>query len=189
MRRSSLLMSVLVLGGLFARLTPALAEKPCADRPILPNPEKTLSEELVAVLDQTQSPDVFLATVLVLEKVKGDPKCVIPAVLRNAERLRVFEVGSNKPTKNRQVLLKMMVSFLTANDAPSLTISSSSVDFKMLVSSLASNDDPPLSAPAKEPTRASLREHLMRWGLYCPSDGWLEECREEPLWGYTRINR
>jgi hypothetical protein len=44
-------------------------------------------EELIALLDETQSRDTYLATVLVLSRLGGEAKPALPAALRNAERL------------------------------------------------------------------------------------------------------
>src|SRR5207245_2151527 len=44
-------------------------------------------EELIALLDETQSRDTYLATVLVLSRLGSEAKPALPAALRNAEQL------------------------------------------------------------------------------------------------------
>jgi hypothetical protein len=50
-----------------------------------------LTKELLAILQETRSPDVFLLTVGCLEQMGTDPAVAIPAILRNAERLGILK--------------------------------------------------------------------------------------------------
>jgi hypothetical protein len=47
--------------------------------------------ELVAILNETDSKDTFLVTVLLLKKLGAESKPALPAVVRNAERLAIFK--------------------------------------------------------------------------------------------------
>ncbi len=152
--RRGLLLGVLVLGIACARLQAASVDIDRGSDPAptpMPPGEKTLSEELVAVLDKTQSSDVFLATVRVLEKVKCDPKVVIPAVLRNAERLRIYESGADSVTGQGSIILKAVEALLAANGSTETH-----------------------GTGPKRPC-VLLHQHLLRWGLSSPEDAPPEE--------------
>jgi hypothetical protein len=54
-------------------------------------PNAKLVAELMDILNETESPDTFLLTLTCLESVEVEPVAVLPALLRNAERLGITE--------------------------------------------------------------------------------------------------
>jgi hypothetical protein len=55
------------------------------------SPPPSIVSDLVAVLGQTRSKDVFAATVLALGQMGAAARPALPAILKNAERLGVLE--------------------------------------------------------------------------------------------------
>jgi len=77
---------------------PATSEPlpPTADRPPCPRwtsgkPEDDLVGGLVAILDETRSPDTLLVTVKALADLGPRARAAVPAVIRSAERLGVLK--------------------------------------------------------------------------------------------------
>jgi hypothetical protein len=60
------------------------------------SPENTQVQELIKILNETKSPAVLVATAMALAPLGDKAKVAVPAILRNAERLKVLdEVGNN----------------------------------------------------------------------------------------------
>jgi hypothetical protein len=53
--------------------------------------EEQLVQELVKILNETKSPQTLLATTLALMPMGKKAQAAVPAIIRNAERLKVFE--------------------------------------------------------------------------------------------------
>lgn len=52
--------------------------------------EADYADELVKILDTTKSPHTYVLTLMLLVKAKGNRARVVPAALRNADRLGIF---------------------------------------------------------------------------------------------------
>jgi hypothetical protein len=73
-----------------------------------------LAQDLVAILNETKSPDVLLMTMETLAELKAEPHLVIPAIIRNAERLNLLEGICTSETRNRdQKKILEMLEFFT----------------------------------------------------------------------------
>jgi hypothetical protein len=66
---------------------------------------------MVSILNETRSTDAFIATILALHRAKVDGKLVVPAIIRNAERLKLFaDTDPNKEgTTHQQILMKSVM--------------------------------------------------------------------------------
>jgi hypothetical protein len=111
-------------------MNPLRANKPCIVRPVYVVSVGTrngtaesalrasknieLTQALVAILNETQSPDVLLMTMETLAELKAEPRLVIPALIRNAERLNMLEGICTSDTRNRdQKKILDMLEFFT----------------------------------------------------------------------------
>src|SRR5258708_3194104 len=56
-----------------------------------PKPRTELVEEMIDLLNKTDSSDTFFVALKLLEPLKTDAKMAIPAIMRNAERLGIFK--------------------------------------------------------------------------------------------------
>src|SRR5438876_414320 len=127
MRRNRVLYGLLVLGGLLVSLQGAAAgDQPGSvplplGHPRTPPPFTDESErseeflkEMVSILNETRSSDAFLATVLALHRAKVDGKLVVPAIIRNEERLKVFaDTDPKNGTDQQQTVLKCVLLLIT----------------------------------------------------------------------------
>jgi peroxiredoxin len=78
-----------LLAGLICLSVPAVAQ--CQPEPLVGKPGPDLVEEMIELLNKTDSTDTFFITLKLLEGMKQDAKMVIPAIMRNAERLGIFK--------------------------------------------------------------------------------------------------
>ncbi|MCI0456229.1 MAG: hypothetical protein L0Z62_04515 [Gemmataceae bacterium] len=88
MRGSGMLCGLLILGGLLGGVRPVRADEGSI-RPPAVGHDPFLSE-LLAILNETRSPDAFLVTISILQEMKPEARLVVPAIIRNAERLKLF---------------------------------------------------------------------------------------------------
>ncbi len=119
MRRVRLLAGVLIVAGCLAGGKVALAgDSPQGDQPFIPPAVRSSSEEqfvgdMVSILNETQSPDAFLATVLALHRAKVEGKRVVPAIIHNAERLKLFaDTPPEQGTEQQKAVLKCVLLLL-----------------------------------------------------------------------------
>jgi hypothetical protein len=59
-------------------------------------------EDLLSILDETKSPDAFMLTLRCLDDDKADPRVLIPAAIRNAERLGILRDHGGKEGRKQE---------------------------------------------------------------------------------------
>jgi hypothetical protein len=67
-----------------------------------PQKSAALVEQLVALLNETKSKETFTVTLIVLQKLGTEAKSAVPAILRNADRLGLFEGALSGDSKGKQ---------------------------------------------------------------------------------------
>jgi hypothetical protein len=72
--------------------------------------KEDMVRELLALLDETKSLDTFVNTVHVLLDIKADSRLVVPAILRNADRLRIY----SRRESGREVIGAMLEDAMTS---------------------------------------------------------------------------
>jgi hypothetical protein len=133
MRRNRLLCTLLALGAIVGGTVGVLAaekpgnkhpnnvETPCAQgcvcapcSPSAADPAATeFVHELVAVLNETRSSDAFIATVLALHRAGVDGKLVVPAIIKNAERLKLFvDTNPDQGTAQQKTIMEAVLLML-----------------------------------------------------------------------------
>src|SRR5207244_8896475 len=79
---------------------PSLPSGPVADHGVVPG--AGFIDELVSILNETRSPDAFLVTLSILQELKPEARAVVPAIIRNAERLRLLKrTNPDQPTEQQ----------------------------------------------------------------------------------------
>src|SRR5271166_5996232 len=117
MRTNRLLCSLLALGGMLVCLRGAAAYEPVPPPPTIPNVdplsvpedkagEREFVQDLVSILNETRSSDAFIATVLALHRAGVDGKLVVPAIIKNAERLKLFaDTNADQGTVQQKTIM------------------------------------------------------------------------------------
>jgi hypothetical protein len=94
----------------------ACVAAPCAD--------EALVRELLVVLKETKSQDTFCMTVQILGTMKADGRLVVPAIIRNAERLKITE-GMLRPesewTTQQEIVARGLQFFIAGKETPGVT--------------------------------------------------------------------
>jgi hypothetical protein len=69
--------------------------------------------ELVSILNETRSPDAFLVTLSILQEIKPEARTVVPVIIRNAERLRLFKrTNPDQPTEQQKMIVECIAALL-----------------------------------------------------------------------------
>jgi hypothetical protein len=69
--------------------------------------------ELISILNETRSPDAFLVTLSILQEIKPDARAVVPVIIRNAERLRLFKrTDPDQPTEPQKMIVECIAALL-----------------------------------------------------------------------------
>ena len=69
--------------------------------------------ELIAILNETHSPDAFLVTLSIMQEIKPEARVVVPAIIRNAERLRLFKrTDPDQPTEQQKMIVECIAVLL-----------------------------------------------------------------------------
>jgi hypothetical protein len=82
-----------------------------------------LAAELVAILNETESVDTFLLTMSCLEAARPNAELVVPALIRNADRLGItkgISSGKNR-TEQQEALLNTLEQLLKEHEEPEPT--------------------------------------------------------------------
>jgi hypothetical protein len=75
--------------------------------------------ELISILNETRSPDAFLVTLSILQEVKPEARVVVPAIIRNAERLRLFKrTDPDQPTEQQKMIVECIAALLKKDTDP-----------------------------------------------------------------------
>jgi hypothetical protein len=78
-----------------------------------------LARELLAILNETRSPDTFLVTLSMLQVVKVEARLAVPAIIRNAERLRIFKrTNPDQPTEQQKMIVECIAELLKKDREP-----------------------------------------------------------------------
>jgi hypothetical protein len=83
-------------------------------------PEDPYVADLLDLIKETKSVDAFLVTVSLLAETKGEKKRFIPAVIRNAERLGIYErftIKEQEPGAQAAALLTGLIDRLKGGEA------------------------------------------------------------------------
>jgi hypothetical protein len=73
--------------------------------------------ELITILNETRSSDAFIATVLALHRAGVDGKLVVPAIIKNAERLKLFiDTNPDQGTAQQKTILKAVMLMLKKSE-------------------------------------------------------------------------
>jgi hypothetical protein len=76
--------------------------------------------ELISILNETRSPDAFLVTLSILQEIKPEARTVVPAIIRNAERLRLFKrTDPDQPTEQQKMIVECIAVLLKKDNDPS----------------------------------------------------------------------
>src|SRR5262249_12661779 len=79
------------------------------------------TDELLSILNETKSPDAFLVTLSILQEVKPDAQEVVPAIIRNAERLRLFKrTDPDQPTEQQKMIVECIAALMKNVAAPEM---------------------------------------------------------------------
>ena len=131
--------SKLVLGGMLVAIpqayadgpvgaqTPAYTSPPTAAMPAEgslngryfeqgqePPSDEGFVRELIAILKETSSPDAFLVTLSILQEMKVDARVAVPAIIRNAERLKLFKrTDPDQPTAQQAMIADCIADLLS----------------------------------------------------------------------------
>jgi hypothetical protein len=82
-------------------------------------PNDDLLRELLAILNETRSPDAFLVTLSILQELKPEPREAVPVIIRNAERLRLFKrTDPDKGTEQQRMILECIGDLLRKESEP-----------------------------------------------------------------------
>jgi hypothetical protein len=75
-----------------------------------------LAKELVAIMNETQSPDTFCVVLGCLERTKVDCEIVVPAIIRNAERMGLLKdlMSKDGPNEKQQRLCEILDTLMKA---------------------------------------------------------------------------
>jgi hypothetical protein len=96
----------------------------CPAAPAASHADEALVNELVAILNETASRDTFCMTVQILGALKADPRLVAPAIIRNAERLKISK-GILKPesqwTPEQEIVARGLQFFISGKETPGVT--------------------------------------------------------------------
>jgi hypothetical protein len=133
------------------------------------SPRKELIEELIDILNTTKSRDTFLATLTLLQPMKKRAQVAVPAILRNAERLGIFnnhtaaflqdeeEAAKNPDVKLGQKVMEILTEIMTGEaprpSAPAVAGSLSGAGVGALVGNLVGK-----SVEKEPPTTRALPE-------------------------------
>jgi hypothetical protein len=75
--------------------------------------QETMVQDMVAILNETQSPETFAITVAALSKMGRDAKPAVPAIIRNADRLEffkdLFDDEDSGPSKMQKKLTELVM--------------------------------------------------------------------------------
>jgi hypothetical protein len=75
--------------------------------------------ELVSILNETRSPDAFLVTLSILQEIKPDARAVVPEIIRNAERLRLFKrTDPDHPTEQQKMIVECIAALMKKDAGP-----------------------------------------------------------------------
>jgi hypothetical protein len=90
-------------------------------------PDHKLADELVKILNETQSTDTFFVTSQCLVHTKADPAVAVPIIICNAERLGVLKgwFDDAAPTKEQKMLDKVFKHFLASSKGVRKTVKKS----------------------------------------------------------------
>ena len=100
---------------------PSLPPGPVADHGVVPG--AGFIDELVSILNETRSPDAFLVTLSILQEIKPDAQTVVPAIIRNAERLRLFKrTDPDQPTEQQKMIVECIAALLKKDNVPTANI-------------------------------------------------------------------
>jgi hypothetical protein len=97
----------------------AAAENDLAGTVRSPRADDEFVEDLVSILNETHSPDAFLVTLSVLQELKPDARVVVPAIIRNAERLRLFKrTKADQATEEQRMIVECLAGFVKKDAEP-----------------------------------------------------------------------
>ena len=97
--------------------------------------EHQLADELIKILDETQSTETFFVTLQCLVHTKADPDAAVPAIIRNADRLRLTKGMFDHTEKTVE---QDMLANLDAGEQDQMR--------RVLTACIASLTEPPTSA-------------------------------------------
>ncbi len=81
--------------------------------------EEGFINELVSILNATHSSDAFLVTLSILQELRADAHVVVPAIIRNAERLKLFKrTDPDQPTAQQKMITECISDLLQKNQEP-----------------------------------------------------------------------
>jgi hypothetical protein len=85
--------------------------------------EEGFIRELLSILNETRSPDAFLVTLSILQELKPDARAVVPEIIRNAERLRLFKrTDPDHPTEAQKMIVDCIGELLKKDRGPAAEI-------------------------------------------------------------------
>jgi hypothetical protein len=86
-----------------------------------PVPDEALVKELLTILNETRSRATFCMTVELLGTMKADSRLVVPAILRNAERLKISNGmlrNESQWTTEQEIVARALQFFVPGTEAP-----------------------------------------------------------------------
>ncbi|HYT87149.1 MAG TPA: hypothetical protein VEL76_00385 [Gemmataceae bacterium] len=70
-------------------------------------------KESLSILNETRSSDAFIVTILALHRAGVDGKLLVPAIIRNAERLKLFgDAASDQGTDQKEMITREIMLML-----------------------------------------------------------------------------
>jgi hypothetical protein len=91
---------------------------PDAVRDASSKPDQKLSDELVKILDETQSTETFFVTLECIVHTKTDPAVAVPVIIRNADRLRLTKglFDHSDKTAGQEILAVALKHFILVSE-------------------------------------------------------------------------
>ncbi len=109
------LFAALTAGAFLAGAVNAYYEPAKPAKSAAPKDEPDDVAELLALINETESPDTFLIAVEALTGLEPERKGLVAAVVRNADRLGILKgIASNKVTEQQEAVAKALEKLLQA---------------------------------------------------------------------------